>query len=98
MSKSTSLRRSPELKAAARAIAGLNGCLYLIRKGDDGEDRCWHIHGTVNRILEMGVPSVIEGVDQRLELHRQLLTVVYNFARFLMDHPAASVRSHRISA
>jgi hypothetical protein len=45
----------------------------------------------VKHILDMGIPAVVEAVDQRLDLHCQLQTVVYNFGRFLIDHPSAPV-------
>jgi hypothetical protein len=45
----------------------------------------------VKHVLDIGIPAVVEAVDQRLDLHRQLQTVAHNFARFLMDHPSAPV-------
>jgi hypothetical protein len=93
-------KKPRNLMAAAKVIDNLCHPLYLMRKFGDGQARHYAIGGTAKSMLQggaveiiqaVGVPAIIEAVDHALDLYQQLRTVGYNFARFLMDHPAAPV-------
>jgi hypothetical protein len=85
MAESFALRTTPDIKAAAKALAGLRCSLY--RRG-----KVLHL-GSMNEVLNTlvvcGMPGIVDVLDEKINELKPQLDCVQNLARFLMDNPSA---------